>query len=79
MSFKQSLPSRERELKLLAGQVSVSGGKSLPSRERELKLESTISLRLKVWSLPSRERELKHHGIRKNPQRRSRSPRGSVN
>ena len=34
----ESLPSRERELKLSPGHLALGGEESLPSRERELKL-----------------------------------------
>ncbi len=56
---RQSLPSRERELKptpLLARPLPM---KSLPSRERELKLGVFLDFIVSRMSLPSRERELK--------------------
>ena len=54
-----SLPSRERELKLLNFTSSAGIMMSLPSRERELKLPLPHPPAVRPASLPSRERELK--------------------
>ena len=54
-----SLPTRERELKLLGDEVGVEGGGSLPTRERELKRLPGDFPSVSARSLPTRERELK--------------------
>ena len=59
MSDSQSLPSRERELKLTCLLPAQCLKKSLPSRERELKQFFAVTLYASLMSLPSRERELK--------------------
>ena len=56
-----SLPSRERELKLLLLGGYLAKIVSLPSRERELKLDLARKSHHQLESLPSRERELKHY------------------
>ena len=77
---RQSLPSRERELKRPIVWVDLPLVKSLPSRERELKPPTMQAYMSKAGrSLPSRERELKHRGKRQGGKEPSRSPRGSVN
>ena len=56
---RESLPSRERELKQAQRTALPSSSVSLPSRERELKLQQSILEYITNLSLPSRERELK--------------------
>ena len=60
--MRESLPSRERELKLDLEETFIHSLLSLPSRERELKRHSKSPPDRYQWSLPSRERELKHLG-----------------
>ena len=57
--FDQSLPSRERGLKLCTVVFLVMSCSSLPSRERGLKSVRQPGERLRGESLPSRERGLK--------------------
>ena len=55
----KSLPSRERGLKLVLGELLYQLAGSLPSRERGLKYQVGQGLPLFQRSLPSRERGLK--------------------
>ena len=55
----ESLPTRERELKLRRDDVREALVKSLPTRERELKRDLLTTIRKEGLSLPTRERELK--------------------
>ena len=55
----ESLPSRERGLKLLNLKWLMKHGMSLPSRERGLKYYYILYIVFHTTSLPSRERGLK--------------------
>ena len=57
--WAESLPTRERELKLAVVEAVAKRTKSLPTRERELKLPLLGDHRVHLGSLPTRERELK--------------------
>ena len=54
-----SLPTRERELKLLRLAALPPLAESLPTRERELKHGKSRMAGMVLGSLPTRERELK--------------------
>ena len=61
LCHRESLPSRERELKQTIESELKPVLQSLPSRERELKLPPFDTIVIQGTSLPSRERELKQN------------------
>ena len=75
----ESLPPRERELKLASVRLLWAVVWSLPPRERELKRGPWDNESVPSVSLPPRERELKQLGHGHAELIPSRSPRGSVN
>ena len=78
-SVKSSLPSRERELKLLMKKQRKRDILVAPLAGARIETENSLRLALSKKSLPSRERELKPDIVEYSIAEFSRSPRGSAN